>query len=49
MRGNQGAVFEDLYLVGQRMHLDGPLPGRIGDAVKVAADAHHAFVGDSPT
>jgi hypothetical protein len=48
MRGNQGTVLEDLYLVGQRMHLDGPLPGRIRDAVKVAADAHYALMRDTP-
>ena len=48
MRGDQGAVFEDPHLIGERMHFDDPLPGRIGDAVKIAADAHHAFMRDPP-
>ena len=43
-----GAVFEDLHLVGERVHLDDPLPGGIGNAVEIAADAHHAFMGDPP-
>ena len=48
MRGDQSAVFEDLHLVRQRVYLDDPLPGRIGDAVEIAGDAHHAFMGDAP-
>ena len=48
MRGDQSAVFEDPHLIGQRVHFDDPLPGRIGNAVEIAADAHHAFMRDPP-
>ena len=48
MRGDHVAIFEDPDLVGQRVDLDDPLPGRIGDAVEIAGDAHHAFMGDAP-
>ena len=33
-------------LVGERVHLDQPLPGGVGDAVEIAADRDHAFVRD---
>lgn len=46
MAGNKGAVFEDADLVRQRMHLDHPFPGGVGDAVEIAADRDHAFVRD---
>ena len=46
MRGDQSAVLEDANLIGERMHFDDPLPGRVGNAVKIAADAHHAFMRD---
>ena len=46
--GDQRAILKNLHLVRQSMHLDGPLPGRIGNAVKIAADAHHAFMRDPP-
>ena len=46
--GDQAAVFEDLHLVGERVHLDDPLPGGIRNAVEIAADAHHPFMGDPP-
>jgi hypothetical protein len=46
MGGDQGAVLEYLHLFGERVHLDDPLPGCIGNAVEIAADAHHAFMGD---
>ncbi len=47
MSGDQRAVIEDADLVGQRMHLDGSAPGRIRDAVKIAADADHALARDA--
>ena len=46
MRGDQSPVFEDPNFIGERMHLDDPLPGRVRNAVKIAADAHHAFMRD---
>ncbi|KRR10817.1 hypothetical protein CP49_22125 [Bradyrhizobium valentinum] len=36
MDGNQGAVSEDLHLVGQRVHLNNPFPGGIWNAVEIA-------------
>jgi len=45
MRGDHVAIFEDPDLVGQRVDLDDPLPGRIRNAVKVAANARHALMG----
>src|SRR5215813_15060446 len=46
MGSDQGAFFEDLHLVGKRVHLDDPLPGGIGNAVEIGADANHPFMGD---
>ena len=40
------SVLEDADLVGERVHLDHPLPGGVGDAVEIAADRDHAFVRD---
>ena len=48
MRGNQSAIFKYPNLIGERMHFDDPLPGRVGNAVKITADAHHAFMRDPP-
>ena len=48
MRGNQSAFFEDANFIGERMHFNNPLSGRIGNAVKIATDAHHAFMRDPP-
>jgi hypothetical protein len=42
MGGDQGAVFKNLHLIGQRVHLNDPLSRRVGNAVKIATDAHHA-------
>ena len=46
MGGDQRALFEDADLVGERVHLDHAPPGGVGDAVEIAADRDHAFVGD---
>ena len=48
MRGDQRAIFKYPNLIGERVHFDDPLPGRVGNAVKIAADAHHAFMRDPP-
>jgi hypothetical protein len=48
MRGDQSATLKNLHLVGQCVHLDDPLSGRVGNAVKIAADAHHALMRDAP-
>ncbi len=44
MSGDQHAVFKYPHLIGERVHFDDPLPRRVGDAVEIAADAHHAFM-----
>ena len=48
MGGDQRAVLKYPHLIGERVHFDDPLPGRVGNAVKIAADAHHAFMRDPP-
>jgi len=48
MGGDQGAGFKYPDLIGQRVHFNDPLSGRVGHAVKIAADAHHAFMRDAP-
>ena len=40
------ALFEDADLVGRAVHLDRAAPGRVGDAVEIAVDRHHAVLGD---
>lgn len=36
MGGDQGAVFEDPNFVGEGVHFDEPLLGRVRNAVKIA-------------
>jgi hypothetical protein len=48
MGGDQAASLKNLHLVGQRVHLDDPLSGCVGNAVKIAADAHHALMRNAP-
>lgn len=48
MSGDQKAILEDTDLFGQRMHLDGPAFGRVGNGIEVAADADHALTTDAP-
>ena len=48
MRGDQRAVFEDPDRIGEGVYFNDPFPGRVGNAVKIAADAHHAFMRDPP-
>ena len=38
MSGDERTVLEDADLVRQRVHLDQPLPGGVGDAVEIAAE-----------
>ncbi len=46
-RGDQSAVHEDVNLIGEHVHFDNPLSRRLGNAVKIAADAHRAFMRDA--
>ena len=48
MRGDESAIFKDPNLIGERMHFNDPLPGRVGNPVKITADAHQAFMRDPP-
>jgi len=48
MRGNQRAIFKYPHFIGERVHFDDPLPRSVGHAVKIAADAYHAFMRDPP-
>ena len=36
MGGDEGALFEDPNFVGEGVHFDDPLPGRVRNAVKIA-------------
>ena len=42
------ALFEDADLIGGAVHLDRAAPGRVGYAVEIAIDRHHAILGDPP-
>ena len=46
MAGDQPAVLEDAHLGRVVLDLDDPAPGRIRNAVLIAADGDHAFVAD---
>jgi hypothetical protein len=47
MDRDQGSILEDAQLIGKRMDFDQPAPGRVRDAVGVAADADHALARDA--
>ena len=44
VRGDQHAVLEDADLVGEDMDVEDAPTRRVGHAVEIAANAHHAFV-----
>jgi len=46
--GNESAGLEDADHIGKNMNVEDAAAGRIRHAVEIAADAHHAFVGDPP-
>ena len=48
MSGDQYAVLEDADGVGEDMNIEDASPGCVRDAVEIAADADHAFVGSAP-
>jgi hypothetical protein len=48
MDSNQLVVFQDTDLAGQRVHLNNPAAGAVGDRVQIAANRHHAVAGDPP-
>jgi hypothetical protein len=39
---DERATLEDQDLVGEHVHAEDAAPGRVGNAVEIAADAHHA-------
>ena len=46
--GDEGAGLEDADFIGENMNVEDAAARRVRHAVEIAADAHHAFVGDSP-
>ena len=44
MGGDQRAILEDADGVGEDMDIEDASPGRVRDAVEIAADADHAFM-----
>ena len=46
MAGDEHAVLEDANLVGEDVHIEDTATRGVGDAVEIAADAHHAAVQD---
>jgi hypothetical protein len=46
--GNESAGLEDADLIGKNMNVEDAAARRVRHAVEIAADAHHAFVGDPP-
>ena len=48
MVGNERAVLEDLDVICEHMYVEDAAACRVGYAVEIAADAHHAFVRDAP-
>ena len=46
--GNEHAFLEDWDRVGEHVNVEDAASRRIGDAVEIAADAHHALMRDAP-
>lgn len=44
---DQGSILEDAQLIGKRVDFHQPGPGRVRDAVGIAADADHALTRDT--
>jgi hypothetical protein len=47
MSGDRRPILEDADLAGQRVYFDDALPGGVGNAVEIAADRDHSFVGNA--
>ena len=48
MSGNEHVFLEDLDRVGEHVNVEDAASRRIGDAIEIAADAHHALMRDAP-
>ena len=46
MGGDEHAVLEDANLVGEYVNIEDTATCGVGDAVEIAADAHHALMGE---
>ena len=46
MGGDERAVLEDAYLVGEYVNIKDTATCGVGDAIEIAADAHHALMGE---
>ena len=47
MGGDERAVLEDADLVGEYVNIEDPATCGVGDAVEIAAHAHHALMGEA--
>ena len=47
MGGDEHAIFEDADLVGEYVNIEDTATCRVGDAIEIAADAHHALMGEA--
>jgi hypothetical protein len=46
MAGDERTVLEDANLIGEDVNIEDTATRGVGDAVKIAADAHHALMGE---
>ena len=46
MSGDERAILEDANLVGEYVNIEDTATCGVGDAVEIAADAHHALMGE---
>jgi hypothetical protein len=46
MGGDERAVLEDAYLVGEYVNIKDTATCGVGDAIEIAANAHHALMGE---
>src|SRR6185295_20152185 len=47
MGGDERAVLEDANLVGEYVNIEDTAACGVGDAVEIAANAHHALMGEA--
>ena len=47
MAGDEHAIFEDADLIGEYVNIEDTATCGVGDAVEIAAHAHHALVGEA--
>jgi hypothetical protein len=45
--GDERAIFEDADLVGEYVNIEDTAARGVGDAVEIAANTHHALMGEA--